>query len=101
MAGAQYTGDYLSLLLVNGSLIFTYSLGSGDRSHNLHSCKQDLYVSCLQRDDHPRAVLRGAGHVARGERGQTREPGIPAAGRHAGQGEVRWGLTSHITVALD
>ena len=32
MAGAQYTGDYLSLLLVNGSLIFTYSLGSGDRS---------------------------------------------------------------------
>ena len=37
MAGAQYTGDYLSLLLVNGSLIFTYSLGSGDRSHNLHS----------------------------------------------------------------
>ena len=37
MAGAQYTGDYLSLLLVNGSLIFTYSLGSGDRSHNLHT----------------------------------------------------------------
>ena len=49
-----------------------------------------LHVSCLQRDDDPRAVLRGAGHVARGERGQTREPGLPAAGRHAGQGEVRW-----------
>ena len=40
--------------------------------------------------------------MARGERGQAREPGIPAAGRHAGQGEVRWAtqaLFEYCTVA--